>query len=40
MDSALDRRALIRTSTAVDVIRGGEKGVPQNSDCLLFFENN
>lgn len=26
MDSSLETRALIRTSTAVDVIRGGEKG--------------
>jgi Gly-Xaa carboxypeptidase len=25
MDSSLDTRALIRTSTAVDVVRGGEK---------------
>ena len=26
MDSSLETRALVRTSTAVDVIRGGEKG--------------
>lgn len=26
MDSSLERRALVRTSTAVDIMRGGEKG--------------
>ena len=26
MDSSTERRALVRTSTAVDIISGGEKG--------------
>ena len=32
MDSSRERRAMVRTSTAVDVISGGDKGKP----CLLL----
>ena len=37
MDSSSERRALVRTSTAVDIIRGGEKGESSNSGIVYDF---